>query len=69
MGLGFTVALSIISTVREFLGAGTIWGIKIYGDTITPASIINFAPGGFIVLGILIATITAIANKSKEDNK
>ena len=69
MGLGFTGALCIISAVREFFGAGTLWGIKIYGDTITPASIINFAPGGFIVLGILIATITAIANKSKEDNK
>lgn len=67
MGLGFTVALSVISIVREILGAGTIWGIKLYGDTISPASIINFAPGGFIVLGILVALITAIANKAKED--
>lgn len=66
MGLGFTAALSLISTVREILGAGTIWGIKLYGDTIAPASIITLAPGGFIVLGILIASITAIANKVKE---
>lgn len=66
MGLGFTAALSLISAVREILGAGTIWGIKLYGDTITPASIITLAPGGFIVLGILIASITAAANKVKE---
>ena len=63
MGLGFTVALCIISTVREFLGAGTIWGIQIYGEVIQPASIITLAPGGFIVLGILVGTINAIMAK------
>lgn len=63
MGLGFTVALCIISTVREFLGAGTIWGIQIYGEVIQPASIITLAPGGFIVLGILVGTINAIIAK------
>ena len=67
MGLGFTGALCIISAVREFLGAGTLWGIKIYGDIIEPASIITLAPGGFIVLGILIASINAITNKIKEE--
>lgn len=67
MGLGFTGALCIVSAIREFLGAGTIWGIKIYGTLITPASIVTLAPGGFIVLAITIATINAITNKSKED--
>lgn len=67
MGLGFTCALCIISTVREFFGAGTIAGIKIYGDLIAPASIVTLAPGGFIVLGLLIALVTAITNKIKED--
>lgn len=69
MGLGFTCALCIISTVREFLGAGTIWGIKIYSNIIEPASIITLAPGGFIVLGILIGCINAITNKIKEEKK
>ena len=69
MGLGFTGALCIISAVREFFGAGTLWGIKIYGDMIEPASIIALAPGGFIVLGILIGTINAITNKIKEEKK
>lgn len=67
MGLGFTGALCIISAVREFFGAGTLWGIKIYGTMITPASVITLAPGGFIVLGLIIAAINVITSKSKED--
>lgn len=65
MGLGFTGALCIISSVREFFGAGTIGGFKIYGDTITPPGIIGMPPGGFIVLGLLIALINYIVNKKK----
>lgn len=66
MGLGFTLALCIISIVREFFGQGTIWGITIYGGAIKPAAIIGMPPGGFIVLGILIATINFITKKRKE---
>ena len=65
MGLGFTVALAIISGIREFLGAGTLLGIKIYGDFITPPSIITMAPGGFIVLGIIVGVINYITSKRK----
>lgn len=66
MGLGFTGALCIISAVREFLGAGSIWGITLYGTYIKPASIIIMAPGGFIVLGLLVGTINFIVKKKKE---
>ncbi len=66
MGLGFTCALCLISTVREFFGQGTIWGVKIYGDMIKPAAIIGMPPGGFIVLGILIALINFLVSKKKE---
>lgn len=68
MGLGFTAALCIISAVREFLGAGTIFDIPIYGSTITPASIIIMAPGGFIVLGILVAAVQHFMDKGDKDN-
>ncbi len=68
MGLGFTVALCIISTVREFFGAGTIWGVELYGETIQPASIITLAPGGFIVLGLIIGAINAIITKVGGNN-
>ncbi|MBR0365753.1 MAG: electron transport complex subunit E [Clostridia bacterium] len=66
MGLGFTGALCIISAIREFLGAGTVWGITIYGAHIKPASIMIMAPGGFIVLGLLVGTINFIVSKTKK---
>lgn len=65
MGLGFTCALCIISAVREFFGAGTIWNIPIYGTVLTPPAIIAMPPGGFIVLGLLIALINYIVAKRK----
>lgn len=65
MGLGFTAALALISAVREFLGSGTILGIKIYGETITPMAIFSMPPGGFITLGCLIALINYIVTKRK----
>lgn len=66
MGLGFTGALCIISIVRELIGQGTIWGIQILGGPVKPAAIIGMPPGGFIVLGILIAVINFIVAKKKE---
>lgn len=65
MGLGFTGALCIISAIREFLGAGTIWGITIYGAHVQPASIMIMAPGGFIVLGLLVGAVNYIMSKKK----
>ncbi len=65
MGLGFTLALCIISSIREFIGFGTILDIPIYGEIITPVAIISMPPGGFIVLGLLIALINYIISKRK----
>lgn len=69
MGLGFTGALCIISAVREILGQGTIWGFTVYGGALKPMAIIGMPPGGFIVLGILIAAINYIAAKRKEGGR
>ncbi len=69
MGLGFTGALAIISTVREFFGAGTILGFKVYGDIISPMAIITMPPGGFITLGLLIALINYIIRRKAADKK
>lgn len=66
MGLGFTAALCIISSVREIIGFGTILDIPLYGEHIKPAAIIAMPPGGFIVLGLLIALINYITSKRKE---
>ncbi len=61
MGLGFTAALTIIGLVRELLGAGTAFGIRVMPDAYTPISIFILAPGAFFVL----ACLTALQNKLK----
>ena len=63
MGLGFTCAITIIGLVREFLGAGTLFGIDVMSGIpgYTPASIFIMAPGAFFVLSVL----TALQNKLK----
>jgi len=66
MGLGFTGALCIISAVREFFGSGSIFDIPIYADKLPPIAIISMPPGGFIVLGLLIALINYIIARKKE---
>ncbi len=66
MGLGFTGALCIISAIREFLGAGSIMGVELYGTHVQPATIMIMAPGGFIVLGLLVGTINYIVSRRKK---
>lgn len=64
MGVGYTLAITLISTVREVLGSGTILGIDVFPfDLVQPASIFVIAPGAFITLGILLAIINAIRFK------
>ena len=65
MGLGFTCALSIISTLREVLGAGTIWGINVLGQA-SPMTMFILPPGGFIVLGLVIGMIQLITATYKK---
>ena len=55
MGLGFTLALTAIGCVREFLGGGTIFNIPLTPAGFQPALLVILAPGGFITLGIFMA--------------
>jgi len=64
MGLGFTLTLAAMGTIRELLGAGTLLGHTIFGSWFTPIGFFNLAPGGFFVFGILIAILNA-ATKGK----
>lgn len=59
MGLGFTLALTIIGAVRELLGAGQFFNMQVMPDSYVPCSIFVLAPGAFFVLAVL----TAIQNK------
>ena len=67
MGLGFTVALTLISAVRELLGAGTLLGFPVLGDRFEPATMMILPPGGFLVLGCLIALVQFIMQRKGAD--
>ena len=61
MGLGFTVALTLIGSFRELLGKGSVFGFDIMPEGFVPATIMIMAPGAFFVL----AGLTALQNKLK----
>ena len=65
MGIGFTVALTIISSVREILGSGTFFGMQLFGPGFEPALIMILPPGGFMVFGLSIAAFNKITSLRK----
>lgn len=62
MGLGFTFALTLLGAVREFLGAGSIFGHQIYSENYV-SLIFVLAPGAFIALAYLLAIMNKIQKK------
>lgn len=54
IGLGFTSALTLLGTVRELLGAGSIFGITLLPETVNVLLFV-LPPGAFITLGYLVA--------------
>ena len=64
MGLGFTIALVIIGSVREILGAGSIFGIALPGN-FEPIAFFVRAPGAFLVLAVVVAIMNAVGIKSR----
>ncbi|MCB5265555.1 MAG: electron transport complex subunit E [Candidatus Cloacimonetes bacterium] len=63
MGLGFTLSLSLVATVREIIGAGTWLGMRVTPLTYDPALIAILAPGAFITLGFLMALMNMLKEK------
>ena len=57
MGLGFTLALTILGAIRELLGAGTLLGFSVFGQSYTPVLIMLMPPGAFLTLGIVLGLI------------
>lgn len=63
MGLGFTLALTVLGCIRELLGSGSIFGLRLLPET---ANILVFIlpPGAFICLGFLIAIVNQFKKES-----
>jgi electron transport complex protein RnfE len=69
MGIGFTVALLIIGSVREILGNGTWFGMVVTANLFSPAVIMILPPGGFLAFGTVIAVVNRLSGlniKNKE---
>ena len=63
MGLGFLLALMIIAFIREFFGAGALFGIEIDFMQYIKIPVLTQAPGGFLVYGIVIAVMNKLTEK------
>lgn len=51
MGVGFTIALLCLGSVRELLGAGSLMGVRVFGAGFEPWGLMILPPGGFFVMG------------------
>ena len=65
MGLGFTLAITLLSCIRELLGSGTIFGAQVMPEWFEPMGIVIQPAGGFIILGLLLATVTGLSARSQ----
>lgn len=67
MGIGFTAALLAMGVIREFLGAGSLFGYEFTfiteSSVLAPMIIFLLPPGGFFVFGMLIALVNKLTNK------
>lgn len=64
MGMGFTMALTMLGAIREILGNGSIFDIRFVSEDASTMILFILSPGAFIVLGYLIAFINRLS-KSK----
>lgn len=63
MGVGFTLSLTLLASVRELLGAGTLFGANVMGSLYQPIQLFSQPPGAFIALGLLMALVNVAFKK------
>ncbi|KGN90338.1 electron transporter RsxE [Porphyromonas crevioricanis] len=63
IGLGFTLGLTLLGSVRELLGTGSVFGLNLYPESYG-ALLFVLAPGAFIALGYLIAVVNKLQKKA-----
>lgn len=65
MGLGFTCSLTVLALIRETLGAGSFFGISLFGGTV-PLPVLALPAGGFLTLGFVIALVQYLKAKPRK---
>lgn len=65
MGLGFTLAITLLSCVRELLGNGTIFGAALMPARYEPMLFVTSPAGGFVILGLMLAVVNALSKRKE----
>ena len=63
IGLGFTISLTVLGSIREILGNGTLFGASVMWSSFEPLSFIVKAPGAFVCLGLLLGLMNIISRR------
>jgi len=63
IGLGFTLALFVLGSVREIFGSGALLGFSLFGESYQPFLLMILPPGAFITLGLLLAGMNRIDSR------
>ncbi len=67
MGIGFTFALVLLGTIREFLGNGTLLGVPMTGAGFEPVLIMILPPGAFLTIGFVLAFFNWLENRKAQN--
>lgn len=63
MGIGFTLSLAALASVREILGNGTFYKMPVFGPSFEPFSFMVEAPGAFVCLGLMLCIMNLLGKK------
>ena len=63
MGVGYILTMALMGGIRELIGSGTLLGVTIIPESIDRMTVMNSAPGGFFVFGVLMAGCVWLENK------
>ncbi|MEW6381093.1 MAG: electron transport complex subunit E [bacterium] len=63
MGIGYTLALLVVGSIRELLGNGSLFGVSVFGPRYIPFLVAILPPGAFIALGLLLGLMNKVNNK------
>ena len=63
MGIGYILTMALMGGIRELIGSGTLLGVTIIPESIDRMTVMNSAPGGFFVFGVIMAGCVWLENK------
>jgi electron transport complex protein RnfE len=63
MGGGFAIGLTMLGSLREVLGNGSIFGISLFGPRFEPWVVMMLPPGGFLMLGVILLVLAAFQQR------